>query len=352
MTDPVFFAPARRFTVAEIAAVTGATIVDPKHESVEISSVATATEGREGSLIFIENNRFASVLASTRAAAVLCKPEIVERVPDRTAALVIDKPQRGFAAAARVLFPSAVRPQALTGETGISSAAHIGDDATIEDGAIVEAGAVIGPRAAIGAGTLIAPGAVIGSDCRVGRDSYVGPNATVVCAMIGDRVIVHAGVRIGQDGYGYAAGDSGPEKIPQLGRVVIQDDVEIGANTTIDRGAINDTIIGLGTKIDNLVQIGHNVRIGRYCLIAGHAGISGSVTLADYVTIGGGTGLKDHLTVGTGAQIGGGSGVMSNVPPGAKWAGYPARPYREFLREMTTLRDVNISMRKGGKPNE
>ena len=167
---------------------------------------------------------------------------------------------------------------------------------------------------AIGTGTIIAPNAVVGRGCRIGRNCYVGPNAVVQYALLGDRVIVHAGAKIGQDGFGFTFGKSGPERIPQIGRVIIQDNVEIGANSTIDRGALDDTVIGENTKIDNLVQIAHNVRIGRNCVIAGLTGISGSVTVGDNVMVGGGVGIADHLTIGIGAQLAARSGFMHDVP--------------------------------------
>ncbi|MEX0956017.1 MAG: UDP-3-O-(3-hydroxymyristoyl)glucosamine N-acyltransferase [Rhizobiaceae bacterium] len=351
MTDPVFFAPSRSFTVDEIAAVTGAALTNPKHGSTAIHSIAPASDGRDGTLIFIENKHLVSELVNTRAAAVLCRAEIASQVPDHVAALVTDKPQNAFVAAARLLFASAMRPVAVTGERGVSQAAHVSAGASVEAGAIVEAGAVIGEGAAIGSGAIVAPGAVIGPQCRIGRDSYVGPGASIICALIGDRVIIHAGVRIGQDGFGYVAGKAGPDKVPQLGRVVIQDDVEIGANTTVDRGAISDTVIGQGTKIDNLVQIAHNVQIGRCCLIAGQCGISGSVTLGDFVALGGGVGLKDHVNIGSGAQIAAASGVMHDVPAGEKWAGSPARPYRDFFREVMAIRELSGPKRKGDGSN-
>jgi UDP-3-O-[3-hydroxymyristoyl] glucosamine N-acyltransferase len=172
----------------------------------------------------------------------------------------------------------------------------------------------------------------------VGRDSVIGAGATIAHALIGDRVIVHSGVRIGQDGYGYVLGPKGHEKIPQTRRVIIQDDVEIGANTTIDRGATRDTTIGEGSKIDNLVQIGHNVLIGRHCILAGQVGISGSVTIGDYAVLGGKVGVADHVTIGEGANLAGGSGVISDVPAGERWGGYPAEPGRDWMRGVWQLR--------------
>ena len=171
----------------------------------------------------------------------------------------------------------------------------------------------------------------------IGRDSYIGAGASVTHALLGDRVLIHAGVRIGQDGFGFAMGPRGHLKVPQVGRVIIQDDVEIGANTTIDRGALRDTIIGEGTKIDNLVQIGHNVIIGRHCVIVGQVGIAGSAELGDFVVMGGHSGVVGHVKVGSGAQIAGSAHVKDDLAPGARVAGTPAVPFKEFARGLAAV---------------
>ncbi|WP_048646269.1 UDP-3-O-(3-hydroxymyristoyl)glucosamine N-acyltransferase [Nitratireductor soli] len=346
MKDPDFFAPARRILAGEIASLTGASLVDPAHTDIVIDSVAAASEGRAGALVFIDGKRNAEILKTTKASAVLCPAELASQAPAGVATLVSAKPQAAFAVITRLLFPGAMRPGSLTGETGRSAHASIAADAILEDDVTVEPGAVIGAGAMIGRGTVIAPNAVIGALTRIGRDSYIGPGASVQCAMIGDRVIIHAGVSIGQDGFGYLPGAKGLEKIPQIGRVVIQDDVEIGANTTVDRGALTDTVIGEGTKIDNLVQVAHNVRIGRGCVIAGNCGLSGSVTLGDFVMLGGRVGIADHIKIGTGAQLAASSGVMNDVPAGERWAGSPAQPMRDAFRELATLRGLADRKRK------
>jgi len=258
-------------------------------------------------------------------------------MPSHVVPLVVADPQRSFARVAAAMFPSSLRPTSICGINGVSPGSFVDATARLEAGVIVDPGAVIGPGAEIGSGTLIAANAVIGPSVRIGRDCAIGACASVTHALVGDRVILHTGVRVGQDGFGFALGPKGHAKLPQIGRVIIQDDVEIGANTTVDRGANRDTIIGEGTKIDNLVQIAHNVVIGRYCVIVGQVGISGSVTLEDFVVLGGHAGVVGHRRVGKGAQIAGSSHVKDDVPPGARWGGTPAKPVRDWFREMQLI---------------
>jgi UDP-3-O-[3-hydroxymyristoyl] glucosamine N-acyltransferase len=216
----------------------------------------------------------------------------------------------------------------------------------------VDPAAVIGAGAEVGCGTVIGAGAVIGAHVRIGRDCAIGARASIMHALVGDRVIIHPGCAIGQDGFGFVRGPRGAHKVPQVGRVIIQDDVEIGANSTIDRGAIRDTVIGEGTKIDNLVQIAHNVSIGRHCLLAAQVGISGSSTVEDGVIMGGQAGVADHLTIGAGAMLGAKAGVMRDVPPGTRWGGYPARPGKQWLREVATLERLARQSRGGVRDEE
>jgi UDP-3-O-[3-hydroxymyristoyl] glucosamine N-acyltransferase len=337
MTDPVFFKRAGPFSVTDIAAMTGAVIAEGFDAGRLISTVAPLERAGPADLVFLDNARYADDLARTRAGACLVAPRHAGKVPKDTVALVTTQPYRAFAVVAAALFPGAARPGSVFAAPGVSPGSYVHPDARLEAGVTVDPGAVIGPGADIGSGAVIGANAVIGPQVRIGRDSSIGPGASVVHALIGNRVILHGGVRVGQDGFGFALGPEGHLKVPQVGRVVIQDDVEIGANSTIDRGANRDTIIGEGTKIDNLVQIGHNVVIGRHCIIVAQVGISGSVTLDDFVAIGGQVGIVGHVRIGMGAQIAASSNVNSDVPPGARWGGTPAKPVREWFREMTLL---------------
>jgi UDP-3-O-[3-hydroxymyristoyl] glucosamine N-acyltransferase len=352
MTDPVFFVPTRRLTALEVASLAGAELADSSLADVEIRGIASAAEGGDGMLVYVEGGGNARLAETVQAAAVFCTADMAAKVRPGVAALVTRRPQTAFAAIGRLMFPSAASPDALTGETGISPAAHVDPTARLEPGVVVEAGAVIGPMAAIGSGTIVAPTAVIGKHCQVGRDCYIGPGVTLQAALLGNRVVIHAGARIGQDGFGFTPGATGPERMPQIGRVIIQDNVEIGANSAIDRGALADTVIGENTKIDNLVQIAHNVRIGRNCLIAGRTGISGSVKVGDNVMMGGGVGIADHITIGDGARLAAGSGFMNNVPAGEIWCGYPAEPLANMMRSVATLRKLTAERSNRSKKND
>lgn len=351
MTEPLFLRQSRGLSVAEIAALTGAQVAADGLQTLPadrlIRDVATLDLAGPADLTFIDSAKYLGQLAATRAGACLASERFAAQVPPGIVVLRSAAPYRALVAVARALFPDALRPRSLTDNTGISPRAQIDETARLEDNVVVDAGAVIGPRVEIGAGTVIGANAVVGADVRIGRDCAIGANASLSHTLVGDRVIMHGGVRIGQDGFGYLPGPKGHQKVPQVGRVIIQDDVEIGANTTIDRGAMRDTVIGEGSKIDNLVQIGHNVTLGRHCIIVSQTGISGSSVLGDYVVMGGQVGVGDHLTVGDGAQIGARGGVMSDVPPGARWAGTPAEPGRDWLRGVTVLRQLVRKNAKG-----
>lgn len=338
MTSPIFFRRHGHPTLADVVAWTGASVRDGDDLTRAVLGVAALEEAGPESLAFLDNPRYVPALEATRAGGCLVQARHADKVPAGTAALVVKEPYRAIALVLGKLYPDALRPGSMFGTSGISPGSSVHPDARLEQAVTVDPGAVIGPRAEIGSGTIVGPQAVIGPDVRIGRDCSIGPQVVLQHALVGDRVILHPGVRIGQDGFGFAMGPAGHGKVPQIGRVIVQDDVEIGANTTIDRGSNRDTVIGQGTKIDNLVQIGHNVVIGRHCVIISQTGISGSTTLGDFAVTAGQVGLAGHLTIGAGAQIGAKSGVMNDIPAGERWFGIPAQPARDEFRLQAILR--------------
>lgn len=347
MTGTSFFNPVA-ISISEICALTGAVLANAGESAKDIS-VQVATPIRSagpGSITFLDNPKFIDALLKTNASAVFCEEKHLGKVPESTVALVHPKPYEAYGKTLCAMYPTAMRPMPVTGETGISTGAYVDDTAQIEDNVIIEANATIGAGASIGRGCQILAGAVIGRDVQIGRNSTIGTNASVSYALIGDNVIVHNGTQIGQDGFGFSMGPGGHGKIPQIGRVIIQDDVEIGANCAIDRGTNGDTIIGQGTKMDNLVHIAHNCVIGRHCLLIAMSGMAGSVTLEDYVVVAAQAGIVGHVTIGAGAQIGGGSGVFNSLKPGEKVLGYPAIPAKMWMKEAVKLR----SAAKKGNP--
>jgi UDP-3-O-[3-hydroxymyristoyl] glucosamine N-acyltransferase len=334
--DPRFFDTLSPLSVGDLAALTGGEVV--RSSEVRFARVAPLAVADATSVAFLGDRKFLSALQGTRAGCVIVPAEAVEAAPAEAAVIVSRTPQAAWAAAA-VALHRAVRLGAADGA-----------EACEDDSVVIEPGVVLGQGVRIGQGSRIGANTVLGPGVQIGRNCDIGPNVTIRFALIGDRVKIYAGARLGEAGFGAAGGVSGPVDVPQLGRVIVQDGVTIGANTCIDRGAFDDTVIGENTKIDNLVMIGHNCVIGRNCLIAGHAGISGSVTVGDGVMFGGKAGVGDHIRIGDGARVAAGAGVLADIPGGETWSGYPAKPIRQFLRE--TIWVSKQAGRKGARTND
>ena len=296
---------------------------------IMIAGAAELATAGAADLALAAHRDYLTDLQATRAAVVVVAPELRDSVPPGTIAVVSERAHELFAEALDKLYPSDTRT-ALAGLENVEPA--------LEGGVTLGPHVVTGRNVEIGRNTVVGANTVIGPGVTIGRNCVIGSNVTIECAHIGNGVVVHAGARVGCEGFGWLGLGTTNRKIPQLGRVIIQDLVEIGANTTIDRGALGDTLIGEGTKIDNQVQIGHNCRIGRYCLIAGQCGLSGSTVLEDGVLFGGGAGTGGHLTIGAGAIVRGRAGVTKDVPPDGDVFGVPAQPTRDFWREAATLR--------------
>jgi len=322
--DPRFFQALAPLTVAELGARTGAEVV--RGADAVISTVAPLATAGAGAVAFLSDRKLAGLLGQTLAGCVILHPGSVEAAPSAAAVLSTREPQATWAKASGLLH----RPFSLD---RAAPATEVVEDDTVR----LEPGVVLGSGVRIGGGSRIGANTVIGPGVQIGRDCVIGSNVTLGFALIGDRVKIMAGARIGEAGFGAAPSAQGPIDVPQLGRVIIQDGVTVGANSCIDRGAYDDTVVGENTKIDNLVMIAHNCVIGRNCLIAAHTGISGSVTVGDNVMFGGKAGIGDHLMIGDGARIAGGAGVLANVPAGETWSGYPAKPLRQSLREAIWL---------------
>ena len=332
MADPRFFRNRGPFRLGELAALSDAELGGDADPERQVEDLAPLDLAGPGELSFLDNPHYLDTFRNSRAGACVVAPAHAAQAPAGMTLLLSDEPYRAYARIAQAFYPPHEVAPGIAASAMVDAAATIGEGCEIAAGAVVEAGAELGRGCRIGPNAVIGLGVVLGESCRVGA------NASLSHCLVGDRVTIHPGVRIGQDGFGFAADPAGHMKVPQVGRVLIGDDCEIGANSTIDRGANRDTVIGAGCWIDNLVQIGHNVELGKGCIIVAMAGISGSTKLGDFVAVGGQAGITGHLTIGSGARIGAQCGVMADVPAGATMAGSPAMPIKEFFRQVAVVR--------------
>lgn len=336
--DPRFFERSGPHSLALIAVAAGAAA--PARDPL-IAGVASLQEAREDQISFLDNPRYLGVLADTRAGAVVVHPDLQARVPVGAVALLTPKVYEVWARITALFHPPPPPEAGIHPLASVDPRAIVHPTAAIAAFVTVGAEAEIGPRCCIESGAAIGRGVVLAADCRIGA------SVSISHAILGARVCIHPGARIGQEGFSFARTEAGFLSMPQLGQVVIGDDVEIGANTTIDRGSLRDTIIGDGTRIDNLVQIGHNVQLGRYCVVVAQVGIAGSVTLGDYVQLGGQAAIAGHLAIGRGAAIGAQAGVIGDVAAGARMLGSPAQPVGLFFRQVALLKRM---AQRAGKP--
>lgn len=329
MADSRFYDNRGPFSLAQVESLTGA-LAMAGTSLVEVQDVAPLDRADGHHASYCDGVKFQPALRACRAGAVFVSEALAKFAPPGCVALVCRQPALAFAKLATALYPKV----GYFWPAGREPLRLIADSVRVGADTVVAPGAFLGENVEIGSGCIIGSCAVIGRGVRIGRGTSIGAHASISHALVGDRCIVHAGARIGQDGFGFVGTTEGHYKIPQLGRVIIQDDVEIGANVTIDRGALADTIIGEGTKIDNLVQIGHNTRIGRRCIIVSQVGISGSCDIGDFVVIGGQTGVADHVNIGQGAYVAAKSGVSRSLEGGKVYGGFPARPIEQWRREV------------------
>ena len=329
--DPRFFARSGPHHLAAVARAAGG--IAPELD-LQLEGVAPLQTAGPCEVSFLDNRRYASALEQTLAGCVIVHPDMQARVPGRTVPIVTPEPYEGWARVAALFHPVPPVSPGIHRSAIVVEGAYVDPSTEVGPLAVIEAGAEVGPGCRIGPCAVIGCGVVVGPDCRIGT------HASLSHALLGARVYVYPGARIGQEGFGFAATKTGFLTVPQLGRVILEDDVEVGANTTIDRGSMRDTVIGAGSRLDNLVQIGHNVLLGRCCVIVAQVGISGSTVLEDFVRVGGQAAMAGHLRIGQEAQIGAQAGVISDVPARASVLGSPAQPRRAFWRQVATLKQM------------
>ena len=344
MADSRFFKISKPMTLEELAAVSSTEIYGTDDKTRTFTDVAPLTQGGENDVSFLLNKKYWDDFIASKSGVCIIQKDLVEKVPEGRVVVLAKEPYQAYGLVAAAFYPNETREK-----TVIAPSAVVADSAVIGEGSRIDANAVIGENVVLGKNARVFPNAVIGDGVVMGDDCIVGANASVSHCMAGHKVYIYPGARIGQDGFGFHMSAQGHTKIPQLGRVIIGNDVEIGANTCVDRGALGDTVIGDGSRLDNLIQVGHNVQTGRCCVLVAQVGVAGSTELGDFVVMGGQAGSAGHIKIGSGAKIAGQSGVMRDVPPMEEMMGSPAMPAKEFMRQFATLKKAVKAFNDAGK---
>jgi UDP-3-O-[3-hydroxymyristoyl] glucosamine N-acyltransferase len=338
MADPIFFTNFGPFSLKEIAKISESILRFPAGSSRDqdflINDVAPMDSALEHVVTFLANKKYLDQLAKSAAGACFIEEKYIDKAPSGMVLLISDNPYKAYSLVANAFYPTEKKKMFVGKNISVHSSATVGADHHIEPNVCIGANVVIGSNCYIGAGAVIADGVIIGDN------AHISACVTISHAIIGDNVLIHPGVRIGQDGFGFASDRYGHYKVPQLGRVLIGNKVEIGANTCIDRGSGNDTIIEDGCMIDNLVQIGHNVKLGKNSVVVAQVGISGSTKLGDFVVVGGQVGIAGHLNIGAGAKIAAQSGVIKDIEVMEEQGGYPAIPIKQWHRQTIALKKL------------
>jgi len=343
MADSRFYKIREPITLDAICELTGANVLRAVGKLESVAGVASLERASSTDISFLSDGKHIESFKGSGAGACFISDEKhAQAAPEGMNVLLVQNPQKAYAQVAANLY------QSITSFDGVAQSANISPTAQLGDGVKIGPGAAILDNVEIGSNSSVGPNSVIGHGVKLGRGVSIGSNVTISHALLGDHVIIHNGTQIGQDGFGYVSDAEGHLKIPQLGRVIIQDHVEIGANSTVDRGALDDTTIGEGTKIDNLVHVAHNCKIGRNCILVTMVGISGSCTIGDGVVLGGKVGVADHVTIGDGAMIAARSGVTNDLQGGAKYGGFPAKPIAEWRREAVLLARLVKERKRSG----
>ncbi|MBQ7304293.1 MAG: UDP-3-O-(3-hydroxymyristoyl)glucosamine N-acyltransferase [Alphaproteobacteria bacterium] len=331
MVDTTFFKNKGPFTLKQIAEITGAELTQNCNENDTITDIATMENAGDNEICFFYDRKAKEKATNIKAKVCITTPDLQTWIPYNVSLMIVADPKLAFLKLNQAMYEEFVHQAEIAPSAIISKTATIGQNCYIGPNVVIEDNVVIGDNCYLEAGCYI------GSGCKLGHNNRIGVGAYITYTIMGNGCYIYAGAKLGADGFGFNTISGKHVRIPQLGRVIIGNDVEIGANTCVDRGALDDTIIGDGCRVDNLVQIAHNDKIGRGCIIVAQTGIAGSCTFGDYVVCGGQTGFADHLTVGSGAQVGAQSGIMRDIEPGTVVMGTPAVPFKDFMRQVSFL---------------